>query len=170
MSENRKIDEVAVDRRDETLVTRQPGYASTAQTTRDAAAERRLGFQQATRIIWTILGVLEILLGLRFLLKLIAANADAGFARFIYGITKPFISPFALLVGTPTSGGTIFETTTLIAMLVYALLFWVIVRIIRVAADRPSARTVTTSVHEQTQTGSDSGSGTDRTAHTFSRK
>jgi YggT family protein len=165
MSENRPISEVAVDRREETVVTQQPGYASSEQVTRDVAAERRLGFEQAIRIIYTVLSVLVILLGLRFMLKLIAANPNSGFAVFIYGITKPFVAPFALLVGTPTSGGTIFEATTLIAIAIYALLFWVIVRVLRVAADRPSARTVTRSVHEQTPGGGSTGTIIDRNSH-----
>jgi YggT family protein len=169
MSENRPINEVGVDRRDVTVVTQQPGYASTEQVTRDVAAERRLGWFQVTRIIWTILGVVEILLGLRFILKLIAANANSGFAVFIYGITKPFVAPFALLVGTPTSGGTILEVTTLIAMAVYALFVWVVARVIQVAADRPSARTVTRSVREQTPSDGVAGAGTkERTTHTIS--
>jgi hypothetical protein len=112
---------------------------------------------------------LEILLGLRFLLKLIAANAESGFAVFIYGITGLFVAPFRALVGTPTSGGTILEVTTLIAMGVYALFFWVVVRVLQVAADRPSARTVTRSVHEQTPDGGISGTGTERTTHTINR-
>jgi YggT family protein len=153
MSENRPINEVAVDRREETKVTEQPGYAATEQVTRDVAAERRLGSVQITRIVMTILGILEIILGLRFVLKLIAANSDSGFAIFIYGITKPFIAPFELLVGTPTSGGTVLELTTLIAMAVYALFFWIVVRVIQVVTDRPSARTVTRSVREQTPDG-----------------
>jgi YggT family protein len=150
MSENRPINEVAVDRREETKVTQQAGYAATEQVTQDVAAERRLGFIQVTRIVWTILGILEIILGLRFVLKLIAANPDSGFAVFIYGLSKLFIAPFALLVGTPTSGGAILELTTLIAMAVYALFFWIVVRVIQIFADRPSARTVTRSVSEQT--------------------
>ena len=147
---NQQVNQVAVDRREETVVTQQPGYAATEQVTRDVAAERRLGFFQVARIIWTILSVLEILLGLRFVLKLIAANANSGFAVFIYGITGPFVAPFTALVGTPTSGGTILEVTTLIAMAVYALLFWIVVRVLEVVADRPSARTVTRSVRERT--------------------
>ncbi|NLF15179.1 MAG: YggT family protein [Anaerolineaceae bacterium] len=148
MSENRPINEVAVDRRQETTVTQQPGYAATEQVTTDVAAERRLSLAQITRILMTILGILEIFLGLRFVLKLIAANPDSGFAAFIYGITRPFLAPFELLVGTPTSGGTILEVTTLIAMAVYALFFWIIVRVIQALTDRPSARTVTRSVRE----------------------
>jgi YggT family protein len=154
MSENRPINEVAVDRREETVVTQQPGYASSQQVTRDVAAEGRLNLLRLTNIIWTILSLLEISLGLRFVLKLIAANPKSGFAVFMYGITAPFLVPFTALVGTPASGGYTFEATTLIAMAVYALLFWIIVRVIRVLADRPTARTVTHSVHEETPKGS----------------
>jgi uncharacterized membrane protein len=166
MSENQHINEVAVDRREETVVTQQPGYAATEQVTRDVAAERRLGLFQVTRIIWTILGILEILLALRFVLKLIAANPNSGFAVFMYGITGVFIAPFTGLVTTWSSGETILEVTTLIAMAVYALFFWVVVRVIRIAADRPSARTVTRSVREQTP----GGTGNERTTHTISSR
>jgi uncharacterized membrane protein len=157
---NQQGNEVAVDRREETVVTQQPGYAATEQVTRDVAAERRLGLFQVTRIVWSLLGLLEILLGLRFMLKLIAANPNSGFAVFMYGITGPFMAPFKGLIGTPTSGGTILEVTTLIAMAIYALFFWGVVRVIQIVADRPSARTVTRSVREQTPGGSE------RTTHT----
>ena len=170
MTDQRPINEVGVDRLDETVVTQQPGYATTEQITRDVAAERRLRFYQITRIIWSILSLLEILLGLRFMLKLIGANAISGFAVFIYGITGPFVAPFTALVGTPTFGGTILEVTTLIAMAVYALFFWLVVRAIPIVADRPSARTVTRSVHEQTPASSVSGTATEHTTHTIDRR
>lgn len=160
MSVNERINPVAVDRREETVVTQQPGYAATEQVTRDAAAERRLGLFQVTRITWSILGLLEVLLGLRFMLKLIAANPESGFAAFVYWITAPLLAPFTGLIGTPMSGGMILEATTLIAMGVYALIFWGIVRAIQIVADRPSARTVTRSVREQTP------GGGERTTHT----
>ncbi len=151
--------EVGVDRREETVVTEEPGYAATEQVTRDVAAERRMSLFQVVRIVWAILVLLEVLLGLRFMLKLIAANPDSGFAVFIYGVTGVFVAPFTGLIGTPTSGGTILEATTLIAMAVYALLFWGIVSVVRIAADRPVSRMVRRSVLEQTP-------GTDRTTHT----
>ena len=160
MSEN----EMSVDRREETVVTQQPGYAATEQVTHDVAAERRLRLALVTQIIWAVLGLLQILLGLRFFLKLIAANPASGFAVFIYGITKPFIAPFALLIGTPTYGGVIFEATTLIAMAIYALLFWGVVSVIRIAMNRPIARTSTRSTREQTP-----GGGEERTTHTTTR-
>ena len=94
MSNTQPINEVAVDRREETVITQQPGYAATEQVTRDVAAERRMGLYQLTRILMTVLGILEILLGIRFVLHLIAANSASGFAQFIYGVSAPFIALF----------------------------------------------------------------------------
>jgi len=161
MSTNQPINPVAVDRREEIVVTQQPGYEATEQVTRDVAAERRMGLFQFTRIIWSILSLLEILLGLRFVLKLIAANPDSGFAALIYGITNPFIGPFASLIGTPTYGPMILEVTTLFAMVIYGLIFWGIVKMIDIVTDRPSARIVTRSVRERTP-----GTGTEHTTYT----
>lgn len=161
MTINQPINEIPVDRREETVVTQQPGYAATEQVTHDVAAERRQTLFLVNRIMWSIAGLLEILLGLRFMLKLIAANPDSGFAAFIYGITGPFIAPFASLIGTPMSGGIILEVTTLIAMAIYALIFWGIAHVLQIVADRPSARTVTRSTREQTP-----DAGVERTTHT----
>ena len=162
MYENQQINDVAVDRREETVTTQQPGYATTEQVIRDVAAERRIGVFQITRIMWTFLGILEILLGLRFLLKLIGANPVSGFAWFIYGITGLFVMPFTDLVSNWFNGETILEVTTLIAMAIYALFFWGMVRLIRIVADRPRARSVTRSTREQTP----GGTGNERTTHT----
>lgn len=161
MTINQPINEMVVDRREETVVTQQPGYAATEQVTRDVAAERRQTWFMVNRIMWSVVGLLEVLLGLRFVLKLIAANPESGFAAFIYGITGPFIAPFALLVGTPTTGGIILEVTTLIAMAVYALIFWGVAHVLQIVAERPSARTVTRSVREQAP-----DAGVQRTIHT----
>ena len=161
MSINQPLNPIPVDRREEVVVTQQPGYQATEQVTRDVAAERRMGLFQVNRIIWSILTLLEVLLGLRFALKLIVANPESGFAAFIYGITYPFIVPFATLIGTPTSdSGMILEVTTLIAMVIYALLFWGVIRVITIIVDRPSTRMVTRSVREQTP------GGIERTTHT----
>jgi len=161
MSDLQPIHEVSVDQRAETVTTQQPGLATTEQVTRDVAAERRQGWFQVSNIVGTLLVILEILLGIRFVLHLIAANPDSGFAGFIYGITGLFVAPFNGLIGTPTSGGTTLEVTTLIAMAIYALFVWVVLRVIRIAADRPSARTISRSTHEVVP-----GTGTERVTHT----
>jgi hypothetical protein len=91
---------------------------------------------QFFRIMWFALGVLETLLGLRFVLALLGANPLNGFASMIYGITGPFVLPFRTLFPTPAAAGSVFELYTLIAMAVYFLLWWAIVRFIEVATNR----------------------------------
>lgn len=77
---------------------------------------------RGTQIAWYILGLIEVLLAFRFVLKLLAANPDAGFTSFIYGITHIFAAPFLNVFRMSYVSGSIFEWTTLLAMFVY----WVI--------------------------------------------
>jgi uncharacterized protein YggT (Ycf19 family) len=149
MFDIQEVDDVAVEREEETVTTQQPGFVATEQTTHDIAAERRLTWFQITRALWTILSTLEILLVIRFILKLISANPGNSFAEFMYKISAPFVTPFANLIGNPSSGGTVLEVTTLIALAIYALFFWILVRVLRIIFDRPSARTITRTTREQ---------------------
>ncbi len=49
---------------------------------------------RGTQIVWYILGIIEVVLAFRFILKLLGANPDAGFSSFIYGISYIFATPF----------------------------------------------------------------------------
>ena len=153
MYEIEKIDDADVDYREETLVTTHPGYSATEQVVRDVAAERRIGMFQVNRVLWSILVFLEILLAFRFILRLITANPNSGFAVLIYGITGMFTGPFNGLVATPIIDGVPLEVTTLIAMIVYALAFWGIAYVIQLAVDRPGARSFTRTTRELTPGG-----------------
>lgn len=86
---------------------------------------------RATQVVWYVLGILETLLAFRFLLRLFAANPAAGFTDFIYDATRPFVSPFmAVFSNSRVEGtGSVFEWTTLLAMLVYWLLAWGIIKL-----------------------------------------
>ena len=85
---------------------------------------------RGTQIVWYLLGLLEILLAFRFILKLLAANPSAGFSSVIYNISHPFIAPFLTVFHVTQLEGSIFEWTTLLAMLVYWLIAWGIVRLL----------------------------------------
>ena len=163
MSEYPQNDELAVDRREETMTTQHPGYATTERVTRDYAAERRLGVFQMTRLLWAGLGLLEIALLLRVLLKLIGANPDNGFTRLIYAFTLLPTAPFTGLTPTWVSGETILEVSTLIAMSIYWLVVWIVVRAIPIVMERPGTGTFTRTTSEQTPPGR---AGTERTTHT----
>ncbi len=78
---------------------------------------------RGTQIVWYVLGIIEVLLAFRFILKLLAANPASGFAQFIYQITYVFATPFlSVFRNTRIVEGSVFEWTTLLAMLVYWML------------------------------------------------
>ncbi|MES2087552.1 MAG: YggT family protein [Patescibacteria group bacterium] len=74
---------------------------------------------RGTQIVWYILGLIEVLLVFRFVLKLLGANAGAGFTQFIYSTTYIFSAPFLNVFRVTSVEGSVFEWTTLLAMLVY---------------------------------------------------
>lgn len=74
---------------------------------------------RGTQIVWYILGLIEVLLGFRFILKLLGANPDAGFSSLIYGVTDFLVAPFMKVFNISQVAGNIFEWTTLLAMFVY---------------------------------------------------
>lgn len=77
---------------------------------------------RGTQIVWYVAGLLEAILAFRFVLKLLGANPAAGFSAFIYGITQPFAAPFLSVFKITRVEGSVFEWTTLLAMIVYWLI------------------------------------------------
>lgn len=98
----------------------------------EVIARRDPGFTLA-RLIWALLWIVEAILGLRFILRLIAANPAAGFTDFIYRLSRPLVDPFVNVVrntATGNSTGGVIEWFTLIAMIVYWLAAWAIARLV----------------------------------------
>jgi len=98
-----------------------------------------LGEETLRRLIGLIqlsFGVLDGLIGLRFMLKLMAANPDNPFASMIYFITTPFLWMFQSLTRTPSFEGIEVEFFSLIAIVVYALIGWIIVQLMWILFSR----------------------------------
>lgn len=70
------------------------------------------------------------LIALRFLLKLMAANAANPFAALVYFLSGPFVAIFVGLTPTPSFEGIQIEFFDLIAVLVYFLIAWAIIRLL----------------------------------------
>jgi uncharacterized protein YggT (Ycf19 family) len=103
----------------------------------DPDREQRIFTLKATEIVWLLFGILEALIALRIVFKLIAANPNSPITALIYGITDLFLIPFAGLTATPSAGGMVLEISSLIAMVVYALIAWAIGRLVWVLFYRP---------------------------------
>lgn len=108
----------------------------------DAAAAQRSFTYQITGILWLMFGALEGLLGLRLILKLLAANPSNPFAQLIYGLSDLFVWPFIGLTVTPSAAGIVVEIHTIIAMVVYAILAWLVISLVRVLLYRRTERFV----------------------------
>ena len=94
------------------------------------------GWDRAQQVVWYLLYLVEGLLTLRFILKIIGANPVAGFTNFIYDITQPLVAPFnAIIRSSRVSGvsGGIAEWSALIAIAVYALAAWALIKLFEIA-------------------------------------
>ncbi len=95
-----------------------------------AISSRTKPLYRSTQVVWYILGVIEVLLAFRFVLKLLAANPAAGFTNFIYTLTAPFASPFLNVFHISQVEGNVLEWTTLLAMVVYWVVAWGILKLL----------------------------------------
>jgi len=113
-------------------------YKEVRTTAHEQGSEGRVTTFKVTQLIWLLVGLLEGVLALRFIFKLIGVNAANAFASLLYSVTDLFVAPFASLTGAPAAAGMVLEVSTLIAMVVYALIGWVLARIAYVLFYRPS--------------------------------
>jgi YggT family protein len=113
-------------------------------TAYDPYANRRRSSYKLIQAIWLLFGIVVGILAIRFLLKLLGANEAAGFASFIYGASAPFVAPFSNLFANPGSSGSVLELTTLVAIIVYMLVAWLVAKVIWLLAgeSRSATRTV----------------------------
>jgi hypothetical protein len=102
------------------------------------AANQNSSVARIVNIVYYLFGILELLLVVRVILHLVGANASNGFANFIDVLSAPFVALFASLLQNPTLGGTaVLEITTIIAMLVWAIVAWLVGRLIWLVLSRP---------------------------------
>jgi len=100
------------------------------------ARKRSNGQTIAARVIWYIAGVLLVLLALRFFFVLLAANPANSVAKFVFNASHPFVAPFFSLFGYSIHYGVSkFETFTLVAMVIYALIAFGLARLVTITKE-----------------------------------
>jgi hypothetical protein len=76
-----------------------------------------------TATISFLFGVLEVILGLRLVFRLLGAYQGNDFTNFLYNLSDVFVVPFNGIFNDQTVGKQgVFEFSTLVAMLIYALI------------------------------------------------
>jgi uncharacterized protein YggT (Ycf19 family) len=94
----------------------------------DAPPSPSQRMRRISKTIRFIFMVIEIVLALRFFLKLIGANPASPFGAFLFGLTDPLTGPFESLLVNPQIGAGEVEFTTLLALIVYPVFGWIIIR------------------------------------------
>jgi len=99
--------------------------------------------QRTEYIIYFVFGVLEILLAFRLILKLMGASMASGFVRIIYSLTGIFMMPFEGIFRRGFAQGveitSVLEPATIVALIVYAILAWGIVKLVRISSGEQQA-------------------------------
>lgn len=126
--------------------------ASTPEVASAASLESELGVERGREEAFTVkfaigklndyvqwfVMVMETILGIRFLLRMFGANPDNPFASFVFALTNILLAPFSnLLISPSIHSNQAFEITTLVAMIVYFLLFYLLKRFLRILISNP---------------------------------
>ncbi|MFP4514485.1 MAG: YggT family protein [Parcubacteria group bacterium] len=78
-----------------------------------------------------VFSLVEVFLLMRFVLKLFGANTSAPFVSWIYETSDPLLYPFRGMFSAPVlEDGLIIEFSTLFAVIVYAIVAWILIEII----------------------------------------
>lgn len=89
-------------------------------------------------IVYFLLGIIEILLGFRFLLKLMGASLQSSFVAAIYGFSGVLIAPFQGIFRNGFTQGvettSVFEPSIIVAVIVYGVFAWGLVKLIRLSS------------------------------------
>jgi uncharacterized protein YggT (Ycf19 family) len=94
------------------------------------AAEVQPGVWTATRVVTLFFTVLEVLLLVRFALKLLGANPSQPLVAGLYGVTEPLVRPFQGIFPEP-AGPPAFDIAALLAILFFFLIAALIVALVR---------------------------------------
>jgi hypothetical protein len=99
--------------------------------------QRSRGLARVSQVVDYIFYVIYALLGMRFLLALLAARSSAGFVQFIVTVTNPFYAPFRGIVASPrTEEGHTLLLPIVVAIIAYILLHLAINGLLRLLAHR----------------------------------
>ena len=77
-------------------------------------------YLRVMRLVWFVAAVIDVLVGLRFVLKLFAASAASPFVALIYGVSAPLVAPFRGIF--PVAGESGFVTTLIKRVLTFCKL------------------------------------------------
>ena len=117
--------------------------ANTSPVVKTPIEKEATGSQTVEYLVYFLFGALEILLAFRLVLKLMGASLSSTFVGSIYGLSGIFIAPFEGIFRRGFTQGiettSVLEPATLVAIIVYAVIAWGIVKLIQIFSGEKQA-------------------------------
>src|SRR5215217_7703219 len=136
------LDRDQIDRQKRVVVQQTGDHVHEEHVVQNVNLEYREALFKVSQFIWLLFGALDALLGIRVML--IGANTGSFFTTLVYQLSNLFLWPFQNIVANPAFQNHVLEITSIIAMIVYPLIGWAIVRLIWVLFYRAPSSEVTT--------------------------
>lgn len=96
------------------------------------------GFGLIGSLVSLLFSIIIGIVAIRFIFKLIGANASNGVVNWFYAASQPLVQPFFGIFGHDAAIGTArFELDTLIALIVYAIIAGIITSLLGRTYHRP---------------------------------
>lgn len=93
------------------------------------------------RVFTLVAGIIAVLIGLRIVLLLLAANQANDIVSFVYNITEPFVAPFRGIFQfdlVSPGGGNALDVSAVVALIGWLLIYLLIMAILRLGDRRPA--------------------------------
>ncbi len=124
---------MTIDKVDQTVTSQEPTTASGQSTVsterRSVSATGPGGSEMIRRVVMLIFGLIQIVIGLRFILLLLDAREANGLVRGILDLSQVFVAPFDGILKTSglASQGHFFDYTAIVAIVGWTILELIII-------------------------------------------
>lgn len=124
---------MATEQVDRTIVTHQPIPTGGQETVRTSRRQTTGSGPEATertrRIVVLVFGLIQLIIGARFVLLLLDAREANGLVSGILNFSQLFVSPFEGILRTDAlqAAGSIFDITTIVAIVGWTILELVVI-------------------------------------------
>lgn len=138
------------ERQEQVRVERDNGYERRRKVVAYNPPLRGVLLSRGIKLIWFVTSIIDVMMALRFVLKLIAANPGNVFADFVYSLTNVLVSIFEGMVNNPTlRSGSVLDVGALFAIVIYTLLALAIVQLLRILFSGTGASRHVTTIEQR---------------------
>ena len=136
---------MAIDTVDQTVTTQEPRTDSGRETvrtdSRHVSATEPGGSEMTRRVVVLVFGLVQLLIGLRFVLLLLDAREANGLVSGILNFSQLFVAPFEGILRTNAlhSAGSVFDVTAVVAFVGWTILELIVIWAVGIFRRRQTA-------------------------------